>query len=303
MCFVGRLLRVLKCNVAGFRCRMSSQFFTWFVLALFISGFTTRDVQAQGWDFGSLESAYDDFADYLSNMGQFSDQDWTVRVGAGAGFVPDFNGSDQYEFKGLPVFQVKYKDDIWIDPLGARFKVWSADCCRLLVQANIASGRSPDKDSRVALLPDFSTGAEVGFTFEGQMFEFFAFRLRARQEVARGHGGTSFAASIGSIIRTERFEIIPEIGTEWRSNSYMDAYYGVPASATAATGYAAYNPGSGLEDVTFRLTSRYELDAHWQLIMRTEAGFLLSEAKNTPFIQQDGDSFQGLFGVGVLYTF
>lgn len=294
---------MLRCNVAGFRGRFSSQFFALFTLLLFALSFITRDVQAQGWDFGSLESAYDDFADYLSEMGEFSGQDWTVRVGAGAGFVPDYNGSNQYELKGLPIFQVRYRDDIWIDPLGARVKVWSMDCCRLLLQANIASGRSPDKDSRVARLPDFSTGAEVGFTFEGQLAKFFAFRLRARQEIAGGHGGTSFAASIGSIIRTDSFELIPEIGTEWRSNDYMDAYYGIPASATAATGYAAYNPGSGLEDVTFRLTSRYELDEQWQLIMRGEAGFLLSEAKNTPFVQQDGDSFQGLFGVGVIYTF
>jgi len=301
--FEGRLPHVLGHFVAGRRSRGLPNLSALFTIILSLTYAWPKEANAQGWDFGSLESAYDDFADYLSEMGEFSGKDWTVRVGAGGGFVPDYNGSDQYEFKGLPIFQVRYKDDIWIDPLGARVKVWSMDCCRLLAQANIASGRSPDKDSRIALLPDFSTGAEVGFTFEGQLARFFAFRLRARQEVAGGHSGTSFAAAIGSIIRTGKFEFIPEIGTEWRSNDYMDAYYGVPASVTATTGYTAYDPGSGLEDVTFRLTSRYELDEYWQVIMRTEAGFLLSEAKNTPFIQQDGDSFQGLFGVGVLYTF
>lgn len=301
--FEGRLLHVLRRFVADFQGRFLPAFYLSLFLSLCLGTVTTKEASAQGWDFGSLESAYDDFADYLSEMGQFSAQDWTVRVGAGAGFVPDYNGSDQYEFKGLPIFQIRYKDDIWIDPLGARVKVLGWECCRLLAQVNIASGRSPDADSRAARLPDFSTGAEVGFTFEGQLARFFAFRLRARQEVAGGHGGTSFAASIGSIIRTESFELIPEIGTEWRSNDYMDAYYGIPVSASAASGYAAYNPGSGLEDITFRLTSRYELDEQWQLIMRGEAGFLLSEAKNTPFVQQDGDSFQGLFGVGVVYTF
>lgn len=83
----------------------------------------------------------------------------------------------------------------------------------------------------------------------------------------------------------------------------MDAYYGVPASATAATGYGAYNPGGGFEDVAFRLTSFYDLDEKWQLIMRGEAKMMLSEAKNAPFVLQDGDSFQGLFGMGVMYTF
>ena len=83
----------------------------------------------------------------------------------------------------------------------------------------------------------------------------------------------------------------------------MDAYYGVPASATAATGYGAYNPGGWFKDVAFRLTSFYDLDEKWQLIMRGEAKMMLSEAKNAPFVLQDGDSFQGLLGMGVMYTF
>jgi outer membrane scaffolding protein for murein synthesis (MipA/OmpV family) len=51
------------------------------------------------------------------------------------------------------------------------------------------------------------------------------------------------------------------------------------------------------------LTSFYDLDENWQLIMRGEASLLLGDAKNAPFVQQDGDSFQGLFGIGVLYEF
>jgi len=37
--------------------------------------------------------------------------------------------------------------------------------------------------------------------------------------------------------------------------------------------------------------------------MRGEAKLLLDEAKNAPFVVQDGDSLQGLFGIGMLYTF
>ncbi|MDG2244082.1 MAG: MipA/OmpV family protein [Rhodospirillaceae bacterium] len=143
----------------------------------------------------------------------------------------------------------------------------------------------------------------MGFTFEGQIARFFAFRLRARQEVGGGHGGTGLSASFGTIIDRGMVRVIPEFGTEWKSNKYMDAYYGVSASATAPTGYTAYDPESGFEDISFRLTSFYDLNHQWQLIMRGEAKLLFSEAKNAPFIVQDGDSFQGLFGVGVLYTF
>lgn len=274
-----------------------------FLIGLCLAVSLVTPASAQGWNFDSLESAYDDFASYLEEMGEFSPEDWQYKIGAAVGTVPDYSGSNQYETKGLPIFQIRYKDDVWIDPLGVRVKVWSTDCCRLLAQAGISTGRSPDKDSRAFQLPDISTGADIGFTFEGQLAKFFAFRLRARQEVAGGHGGTGLSAALGTIIRTESVRLIPEFGAEWRSNKYMDAYYGVPDSATAATGYAAYDPGAGFQDVAFRITSFYDLDDQWQLIMRGEAKLLLNEAKNAPFVVQDGDSFQGLFGMGVLYTF
>ncbi|GEM_PF-2382881 len=294
---------MLKCFVSG--TRKLRPFFTYVsvLIGLGLTVTAATPASGQGWNMSSLESAYDDFATYLEEMGEFSPEDWQYKIGAAVGSVPDYSGSDQYETKGLPIFQIRYKDDVWIDPLGVRVKVWSTDCCRLLAQAGISTGRSPDKDSRAYLLPDVSTGADIGFTFEGQLAKFFAFRLRARQEVAGGHGGTGLSAALGTIIRTESVRLIPEIGAEWRSNKFMDAFYGVPASVTPSTGYAAYNPGAGFEDVAFRITSFYDLDEQWQLIMRGEAKLLLNQAKNAPFVVQDGDSFQGLFGMGVLYTF
>ncbi len=152
-------------------------------------------------------------------------------------------------------------------------------------------------------MPDVSTGADVGFTFEGQVAKFIAFRLRARHEVAGGHGGLGLSAAVGTIIRKGPFEFIPEIGAEWKNQTYMNAYYSVPATATALTGYNAYRPGAGFEEAAVRLTSFYDMSEKWQLVVRGEAKLLLSEAKNAPFVKQDGDDFQALFGMGVLYTF
>jgi len=262
-----------------------------------------RPAFAQGFGMSALESAYDDLAQYLEEMGEFSPEDWRVRIGAAIGTAPDYSGSNQYEVKGLPVFQVRYKDDLWIDPLGARFAVWSSDCCRLLAGLGISTGRTPDKDSRARLLPDVGTGVNFNITYEGQFAKYAAFRLRARQEFAGGHGGLNLSAAVGTILRTDSVRLIPEIAVEWQSDKFMDAYYGVPVSTAAATGYTPYEPGSAFETAALRLTSFYDLDENWQLIMRGEAGLLLGAAKNSPLVREDGDSFQGLFGIGVLYEF
>lgn len=294
---------MLKCLFVKARRRLSRCSGLFVATSIFVLTTVSSNAQAQGWNLDALESAYDDFSDYLSEMGKFSDEDWRVRVGAAIGTTPDFSGSDRYEIRALPVFQIRYKDDVWIDPLGVRVKVWSNECCRLLAQAGISTGRNPRVDSKAFLLPDISTGADVGVTFEGRVARFVAFRLRARHEVAGGHGGMGLSAAVGTIIRTGPFEFIPEIATEWKNGTYMNAYYGVPLIATAATGYNAYSPGAGFEEAAVRLTSFYDLSEKWQLVVRGEAKLLLSEAKNAPFVEQDGDDFQGLFGMGILYTF
>lgn len=256
---------------------------------------------AQNWD--AFESAFTGISDYFSELSEFDDEDWRVRAGAAIGRVPDFSGSSHYETRVLPLFQVRYKRDVWLDPLGLRVKVWEWDCCRLLAQAAIAPGRNPDPSSPVDLLPNISSGLDLGATFEGRLAELVAFRIRARKEVAGGHGGVGVLASIGTAIPMGPFRLVPEAAVEWKNDTFMEKFYGVPASFSAPTGFTPYDPDAGLEDVTLRLTAIYEIDENWQVLVRGQGGFLIKQARNAPFVQQGGDDFQALVGVGALYTF
>ncbi len=274
----------------------------WFVLALSLAALLSLHSQAaQPWD--ALESAYSGVSDYLTELGEFDQEDWRVRVGAAIGRVPDYSGASQYENRALPLFQIRYKDDVWIDPLGLRVKVWESDCCRLLAQANVSPGRSAHRDSRVALLPNVSSGLDLGVSFEGRFAKYTAFRIRARKEVAGGHGGVGLSASIGTAVPVGSVRLVPEVAVEWKNETYMDKFYGVPASFTASTGYEFYDPNAGLEDIVFRLTAIYDVDENWQVLGRTQGGFLMKQARNAPFVRQDGNDFQALIGIGVLFTF
>ena len=273
-----------------------------FVLTLFLSPFLSlSEPAAQPWD--ALESAYEGVSDYLTELGEFDLEDWRVRVGVGVGRVPDYSGASKYENRALPLFQIRYKNDVWIDPLGLRVKVWETDCCRLQAQVNISPGRSAHRDSRVALLPNISSGLDLGASFEGRFAKYAAFRIRARKEVAGGHGGLGLSASVGTAVPFGQVRLVPEVAIEWKNETYMDKFYGVPVSSTAATGYGFYDPSAGLEDIVFRLTAIYDIDENWQVLGRAQGGFLMKQARNAPFVRQDGNDFQALIGIGVLYTF
>ena len=258
-------------------------------------------VQAQNWD--SFESVLAGVSEYLTELDDVLGEDWRVRAGAAVGRVPDYSGASKYETRVLPLFQIRYKDEVWIDPLGVRVKVWESDCCRLLAQASISPGRNPRPDSRVALLADISSGIDLGASFEGRLGKFAAFRIRTRKEVAGGHGGVGISASIGTAVPVGPIRLVPELAVEWKNETFMDKFYGVPASFTAATGYVPYDPSAGLEDVVFRMTALYDVSENWQLLARAQGGYLLKQAKNAPFVWQEGNDFQGLFGLGALYTF
>ena len=257
--------------------------------------------QAQNWD--ALESAFTGLSDYFSELRELDFEDWQVRAGGAVGRVPDYSGSSRYETRLLPLFQIRYRDNVWLDPLGLRVKVWEADCCRLLAQTGIAPGRNPDPSSPVDLLPNVSSGLDLGATFEGRLAELVAFRIRARKEVAGGHGGVGLSASVGTAVPLGPVRLVPEAAVEWKNGTYMDKFYGVPASSVAVTGLEFYDPKAGIEDIVIRLTAVYDVDENWQILGRAQSGFLMDQARNAPFVRQTGNDLQALVGVGALYTF
>lgn len=286
----------------SYRVNVSLKFHSFLGLLVGLVGLTiTGPSHAQNWD--ALESAFAGLSDYFAELSEFDMEDWRVRVGGAVGRVPDYSGSSEYETRILPLFQIRYKDDVWLDPLGLKVKVWDTDCCRLLAQVGIAPGRSPNPASRIDLLPNVSSGLDMGATFEGRLAELVAFRIRARKEVAGGHGGFGVSASVGTAVPLGAVRLVPEFAVEWKNGTYMDKFYGVDTAFTATTGYASYDPKAGIEDVVLRLTAVYEINERWQVLARAQGGLLMEQARNSPFVEVDGNDFQGQFGLGALYTF
>ena len=258
-------------------------------------------VQAQNWE--AIESAIEGLNQYFSELRDFDLEAWRVRMGGAVGRVPDYSGSANYKTRLLPLLQVRYKNDFWLDPLGLRVKVWDMDCCRLLAQAGIAPGRNSDPASQVHLLPNVPSGLDLGATFEGRLAELVAFRIRARKEVAGGHGGIGLSATMGSAVPLGPVHLVPEVAVEWKNRTYMNKFYGVPTASTAVSGLSFYEPKAGLEDITLRLTAVYQVDENWQILGRVHGGLLMKQSRNAPFVRQNGNNLQAVAGMGAIYTF
>ncbi|MBL8630079.1 MAG: MipA/OmpV family protein [Rhodospirillaceae bacterium] len=253
----------------------------------------------------SSSSWLDGFDEWLDEIGQGKREHWQFGIGAGLGTAPDYPGGDNYDTLALPVFQIKYKDQITLDPLGLRVRVWKKESWRLRLVMGLSESRKAQASSPVSLLPGTGRGLNGGFVLEGQIAGPVAFRLNARKEFAGGHAGTTVTPSLGVVLRDKKdtFSFIPEVALTWGNGRYMDAFFSVTPQGSAVSGLGIYDASAGFREAAARLTASYRFNEDWMVVTRFQASQLLKEAKRSSIVRQAGDSFQGLVGVGVMYTF
>lgn len=255
--------------------------------------------------FETTTSWLQGFDDWISELDQMQRKDFQFSLGAGIGVTPDYPGADNYEAVGLPLFQLRYKDKLTLDPLGLRFRIWRNDRLRLRLTLGPSESRSADADTPIAKLNDVDRGLNTGLILEGRIAGPVAFRLNMRKEIAGGHDGFNVSPSVGVILtdKTKTYTVIPEIAVDWSDDNYMNAFYAVMPARAAAANLAPYNPSSGFRDILFRVTTSYRFNEHWIMLGRAQAGYLLGDAKKSPIVRTSGDAFQSVFGFGIMYNF
>jgi len=277
-----------------------------FAVSLFaFASFFGMPVTANAQPFEDSTSWLEGFDDWAEELDQMKAEDFKFSIGAGAGTTADYPGGDNYKTVALPLFQVRYKDKLTLDPLGLRVRVWRSDCCRVRLFLGLSESRGADMKSPVSKLPEVDRGMNTGFVFEGRIAGPLAFRLNARKEIAGGHNGITLSPALGVVLRdkTETYSVIPEVALVWGNGNYMDSFFSVSPTASIASGLAAFDAGAGFREVALRLTTSYRFNEDWMIVGRLQAARLLDDAKRSSIVRQAGDDFQGLIGFGVMYTF
>jgi outer membrane scaffolding protein for murein synthesis (MipA/OmpV family) len=69
---------------------------------------------------------------------------------------------------------------------------------------------------------------------------------------------------------------------------YLQTWYGVTPAQSAASGYAVYEPGSGLRDIGASATWRIEFDPQWAGFTSLGIGRLVGPAADSPLVRRAG---------------
>lgn len=241
---------------------------------------------------------------------------WNVSAGGGFIAAPSYLGDDEYQFMAVPNIRVTYDDKFFASIQdGAGYNIVNNENWRIGPLVRYDFGRDEDGDSTFRIggedtddlrgLGDVDGTAELGAFIEYKMQPLYA-KVEILQGVG-GHEGMTGTASLQYKGRTQLQQkaILYALGPKikFADSNYHQAYFGVNADQSLASGLSKYDADSGL------LSYGIGASVIMPITDQTSSVFFMSyerlgeEAANSSLVEQRGSEDQGMAGLFINYTF
>lgn len=249
-----------------------------------------------------------------------NDQSNSISIGGGAAIIPDYEGSDDYEF--TPFAGVRGRVSridfftrgtyLYVDFVPRGDSAWELDAGPI---AGVRMNRTGKvEDEVVDLLPELDTAIElggfVGATYHGltNPYDELSFRVDVLHDVAGAHGATIISPSVdfGTPL-SPTFYVGASINAEWAGGEYADYYYSIGPDETLASGLPVFDADGGLKHWRLGLFANYNLSGlltqGWSIFGAGAYTKLTGDFKDSPIVDDRGSTSQWVGVLGVAYTF
>ena len=245
----------------------------------------------------------------------------TLTIAAGAGIVPDYEGSDDYRFIPVAAVRGRYKG-IGFTTRGAYLyvDVVPRGSGKLdfefgpVVGARFNSRKHID-DPVVKLLPSRKTAFEVGgfagIGYNGltNPYDRLAFRVDVLHDIGSAHKSTVISPNIEFSTPVSHSTYIgANVGLEFVSNKFADYYFSITPANSIATGgvLSPFNASGGLKNWKAGLLVNQSLSGnllHGLSVFGVgQYSHLVGDFKRSPIVSQRGSASQWLGALGLGYT-
>ncbi len=230
---------------------------------------------------------------------------------AAIAIVPDYVGSDDTTVAAAPAGRLTFgkNQEIKLVATTLSSNLLGHEFLRLGPTINYRFGRKSVDDELVDLMNDidgtFEVGATVGLDFRNDTnprFRFGVF-LEFLQDVGDGHGGAVITGTLQywkPIGRVWDFGV--RAGLTYGSDDYMNTYFGVGAADSARSGLPRFSAGDGLRDVTVTPALIFHLSEKWHVGGFARYQRILSDAADSPVVDQRGSPDQFWIGLGAAFS-
>ena len=259
-------------------------------------------------------------ADEVEDSPSVYEGDW-VSLGAGVGYGPSYDGSDDYVFFPAPLIQGQI-GPIGINPRPAGIAL---DFVKdpedgvgfdFGVAARLRSNRADQIEDPVVEAAGerdraFEIGPTAGVSIPGLLnpYDSLSFSVDARWDVAGAHEGMVVDPSVSYFTPLSRgMAAALTFSAEHASDDYADYYYSVSPAQSAASGLPLYQADGGFTKAGATLLLGVDLDGNLEnggfaLVGIGGYSRMLGDAKRTPYTSLRGDADQWFTALGIGYTF
>ncbi len=223
-----------------------------------------------------------------AEMGSPDPDTWKVELSVGA-----VRGT-QSLFKGVllqsridPLIGIELAKGRWFASSlnGVGYLLANSPSISVGVSANYMLGRKESRETRYRGLGDVAGSAAANGFFEWRPVKNAVTVYGNVLTATRSQNGTlaTLGATVGLPVTTKLSAFI-DIYANWADTRYAQAYYGVSAAQSAASGYVTYTPKVGMLSRTPSVGLDYEWDKHWHVSGYVGATKLASFAANSPVV-------------------
>lgn len=207
-----------------------------------------------------------------------------VLVGIGAGYVPAYQGGDDYRTLPIPAI------DIAVGPFFANL--------RNGIGVNVINTDTVTVGGSVVMMPGYRRRdapdgiGSLSFGAGGRMFA----SLKVAGVIATVGGTQGFAGNTRGVIAdasvsypimvSQRTMAIPTIGASWADEKHNRRYFGVNADQSRASGLAQFAPGKSFKDASALLTVSQRLTDRINVSASGGVTTLLGDVKDSPIVRR-----------------
>jgi len=223
-------------------------------------------------------------------------------VGVGAGFAPEYEGSDDYE--GVPMLMLtgKYDSGRSFALLGTnlRVNVLANNKFQFGPMLNYRMGRDDVDNKVVDRMQDIDDATEAGAYFLAN-FDNVLLGVDFLMDISDEHDGMLVKGNVGYKWKaSDALVVTPNAFLTYADDDYTDTYFGVNAGNVGTSGLSAYKAESGLKDAGIRIVTNYTPWEQWGIMGILSYSALLEDAKDSPIVDE-GDDAQTFFGLMATY--
>jgi outer membrane scaffolding protein for murein synthesis (MipA/OmpV family) len=248
----------------------------------------------------------------------------TITIGLGAAYLPDYEGSNDYQFTPAPA-ALAYIDGHTITYIGNRLSVdligdkanrdWDIQAGPIGVVNLDRTAPSQIDDARVRALGKIGAAVELGgYVGIGKIgvvtspYDRLSVSLSYRHDVTGVHDSGIWQPSVNYFTPLSTKAAVGLFATAERvGRGYARRYYSITPDQSAASGLPVYNARGGWKDWSIGGLATYSLTGNllkgWKAIGGLTYGRVVGDFGDSPIVAQAGSRSQWLSALGLAYTF